>query len=170
MSMRVLGILSAGTETEINMIFRAADRKCYDKILEKANRGETIVIEENIDATDSSDAVYNKIVVFLGWCSKRGVDFACTEIVDTVLSHIAYKRESVAIYKSGDAGRSEKEILGTMRLQLGFDDGCVGIETLDRVFDPTRDILEPSLSVVQYGRFGRWHIYRRHTFYTEGCG
>lgn len=144
MSMRVLGILSAGTEAETNMIFRAADRKCYDKILEKANRGETIVIEENIDILDSSDAVYDKIVIFLGWCSKRGVDFAYTEIVDTVLSHIAYRRESVAIYKSGDAGKSEKGILGTMRLQLGFDDGCIGIEGLYNICnDPTREILEP---------------------------
>lgn len=144
MSMRVLGILSAGTEAETNMIFRAADRKCYDKIMEKANRGETIVIEENIDISDSSDAAYNKIVIFLGWCSKRGVDFACTEIVDTVLSHIVYKRESIAIYKSGDAGKSEKGILGTMRLQLGFDDGCIGIEGLYNICnDPTREILEP---------------------------
>ena len=144
MSMRVLGILSAGTEAEINMIFRAADRKCYDRILEKANRGETIVIEENIDISDSSDAVYNKIVIFLGWCSKRGVDFACTQIVDIVLSHIAYKRESIAIYKSGNAGKSEKEILGTMRLHLGFDDDCIGIGEFYNVCnDRTREFLEP---------------------------
>ena len=144
MSMRVLGILSVGTEAETNTIFRSADRKCYDRILEKANRGETIVIEENIDVSDSSDAVYNKIVVFLGWCSARGVDFASTEVIDTVLSHIAYKRESIAIYKRGDAGKTEKEILSTMRLQLGFDDGCTGIEEFYNVCnDHTREILEP---------------------------
>lgn len=143
MGLRVLGILSAGTDAEINMVFRAADRKCYDQILEKGNRGETIILEQHINTLEDSDTVFNKIIIFLGWCAKRKFNIERTETIETVLTHIAYKRDTIAQGKKEAREISNEEACQIVRSHLGADE-CVGIDELyDVCNDHVRDVFEP---------------------------
>lgn len=147
MSMRILGILSSGTDIEINTIFRAVDKKCYDRMLEDANRGETIVLENYLKDSKDSDSIYNKFIAFLGWCESRKFPVEKTEFVKTLFARVIYMRESIAMYKDTIQEAHPEEVSCVTQTQLGIDD-CVGVDGLYNTSnDHVREILEPFCSL-----------------------